>query len=287
MTPLLAGLPLLITAALIGLIIGSFLNVVIHRLPEILHHQWRSEAAAILDRPPPSDPPPGLAYPGSRCPHCSQPINAWQNLPVIGFLLLKGRAHCCHEPISWRYPAVELLCGAWFAWCASAYSTDLMQAGLWATWGAVVLALAWIDWRTYLLPDDLTQPLLWGSLGASSMGWIPTLPADALLGAALGYGILALPAWLFERLTGKVGMAPGDFKFLAAVGAGLGWMSVIPVLLLACGVGIALALAQRWRGTPHDSVLGSGAIPFGPAIAAAAVITQIWPNWPMALQWLQ
>jgi leader peptidase (prepilin peptidase) / N-methyltransferase len=281
----LTGFPLLFIATVFGMVIGSFLNVVIHRLPAWLQHQWRAQAAELLDKPPETPSPPNLAYPASHCPLCLRPLLWWHNIPLISFLILRGRCHFCHAPIRWRYPIVELVCGLWFAWCAHHNANDLPQAMFWALWGAALLASALIDLETFLLPDALTQPLLWASLVAAALGVTPLAPIDALWGAVLGYAVLAIPAWLFERLTGKVGMAPGDFKLLAAVGAALGWPQVIPVLLLSCGLGIALALGMRWL-TPSAKRQGSetGAIPFGPAIATAALCTQIWPHWPLALQ---
>ena len=269
------------------MVIGSFLNVVIYRLPTWLHHQWRIDAAHVLGTPPETRHVPNLAFPGSHCPHCKHPLSWWQNLPLLSFVLLRGRCHHCKQPISWRYPAVELICGVWFAWCFHHYTGLWLQALFWALWGAGLLALAVIDARHFLLPDAITQPMLWSGLMVATWGLLPITSTDAIWGAALGYLVLWGPAWLFEKVTGKIGMAPGDFKLMAAVGAVLGWLYVIPILLLACLVGIALAFGGRYmsRPKPVESGLEAGAIPFGTAIAIAVSLTLVWPQWVHFLQW--
>ena len=287
MTLPLLGLVITAVAALFGVVIGSFLNVVIYRLPTWLHHQWQNDAAHILGTAPHAQPVPSLAYPASHCPHCKHPLRWWQNIPLLSFAVLRGRCHHCQHTISWRYPVVELICGLWFAWCFHHDAGLWPQALFWALWGAALLALAAIDARHFLLPDVITQPMLWAGLLAATLGVLPVEPTAAIWGAVLGYTVLWGPAWLFEKAMGKIGMAPGDFKLMAAVGAALGWVQVIPVLLLSCGVGIALAIIGRyWPSKPMEhSGLEAGAIPFGTAIAIAAAATLVWPQWIQVLQW--
>lgn len=211
--------------ALLGLVVGSFLNVLITRLPRMMEARWRAEAADILDQAPPEDSDAfNIAVPRSACPACGTPVRSIHNLPVISFIMLRGRCASCHARIAWHYPAIELaaalmavVVGLRFG--ASAY----MPLALLLSWG--LLTLAAIDWRTQLLPDSITLPLLWVGLIAS-IGWPLTsgvAPISAIIGAAAGYGVLWLVFQLFLLVTGKQGMGYGDFKLLAALGAWLGW----------------------------------------------------------------
>ncbi|MDR2215623.1 MAG: A24 family peptidase [Nevskiaceae bacterium] len=259
----------------LGLLVGSFLNVVIHRVPVMLERAWRRELASLDDdkgnaTPPPDEPRYDLIRPASACPGCRAPIRAWQNIPVLSYLMLKGRCANCKRPIGLRYPIIELLTAvmsavvAWklgFGWAAA--------AGLVFTW--MLIALAFIDIDTQLLPDSLTLPLLW--IGLACALWLPQvagarLPVDlrdALIGAIAGYLSLWLVYHLFRLVTGKEGMGFGDFKLLAALGAWLGWQMLLPVILGAAGVGavvglIAIVLRKRETGVP---------MAFGPYLAAA------------------
>ena len=174
------------TLGLLGLVIGSFLNVVIHRLPLMLERQWRRDSAEMLGQPLPEEGPPlNLIRPGSRCPHCERPVRWHENIPVLGWLLLRGRCAGCRQPISLRYPVIELLTGTLFALAAWRIGPQ-WPVLLWCAFLAVLVALAFIDWDTTLLPDDLTQPLLWGGLIVSALGWTVPLPS-ALWGAVAGY----------------------------------------------------------------------------------------------------
>jgi leader peptidase (prepilin peptidase)/N-methyltransferase len=289
--PLLAQVPaaFIVVALLVGLLVGSFLNVVIHRLPRMLERQWRADCAALGDTvtatvqvtatvvPPRYD----LIAPRSACPACNAPIAAWHNIPVLSWLLLRGRCASCGAPIAARYPLVELLSGlltALVAW-KFGYGLPALLAML-VTW--FLIAAAIIDLEHQLLPDSLTLPLLWGGLVASllplagSTASLPVDPRSALLGAAAGYLCLWAVYHLFRLATGKEGMGYGDFKLLAALGAWLGWQMLLPIVLASAAVGaltgIALiALRRHERGVP---------IPFGPFLAAAGWLALMWgPEW--------
>ena len=206
-----------IALALLGLVVGSFLNVVVHRLPLILERGWKRESADLLGVRVELSAEIGIARPRSRCPSCGHSIAWYENVPVLSWLWLRGRCSACGTAISARYPVVELLTGLLFA--ATAWRFDAQPVTLlWCAFVAVLVALAAIDWDTTLLPDNLTQPLLWAGLVASALGWTVPLAA-ALWGAVAGYLSLWSVYWLFKLTTGKEGMGFGDFKLLAALGA--------------------------------------------------------------------
>lgn len=260
-------------AFLFGLVIGSFLNVVIHRVPIMLEQAWRHEAHAILDLPQPAsadNQPYSLWAPGSQCPSCQRPIRAWENIPVLSFMLLKARCPGCGTRISWQYPLVELLTGLLFVAVIWHFGPGL--PGLTALLlTAFLIAAAGIDARTTLLPDSLTLPLLWLGLLVNSFGLFTDLHS-AVIGAIVGYMSLWLVYHGFKLLTGKEGMGYGDFKLLAALGAWLGWQALPAILLFAslvgAVVGIALILLRgRDRNIP---------IPFGPYLAAAGFLALLW-----------
>jgi leader peptidase (prepilin peptidase)/N-methyltransferase len=259
---------------LVGVLIGSFLNVVIHRLPVMLERQWRAECAALgASAPAAPSAPFNLVVPRSACPACSAPITAWQNIPVVSFLALRGRCAACRAPISVRYPLIEALTAVLSAAVAWKYGFGAPAlAALLLTW--FLIALAFIDIDTQLLPDDLTLPLLWlGLLMSVLITPVPhaAVPVDlrsSLLGAMAGYGALWAVFHLFRLATGKEGMGYGDFKLLAAIGAWLGWKILPLVVVLSSFVGaivgvLLIVLARRGRNVP---------IPFGPYLAAAGVI---------------
>jgi len=268
-----------ITSCLIlGLVVGSFLNVVIHRLPIMLQRQWREQCEELAAEGAPLGPHTttvsrarfDLVAPRSSCPSCGAPITAIQNIPILSYLVLKGRCAACGAPIGARYPLVEALTGVLSALIGWRFGFGWFTfAGLVLTW--FLTALAFIDIDHQLLPDDLTLPLLW--LGLAVSLWLPRggsfpTPVDvrsSLAGAIAGYLSLWAVYHLFRFLTGKEGMGYGDFKLLAALGAWLGWQLLLPTILLAAAVGavvgiVMLALKRRDRGTP---------IPFGPFLAAA------------------
>ncbi len=249
-------------AVLAGLVIGSFLNVVIHRLPRMLEQRWADEEARQAGRPSAPGPAYNLARPRSACPHCGHTLAAWENLPVLGWVLLRGRCSACRGRISARYPLIELATGAVFGWAAWRWGLT-PAAAAWAGFGATLLALAAIDWDTTLLPDDLTLPLLWAGLLASLLGWSGTALADAVWGAVAGYLSLWGVHQGFLRLTGREGMGYGDFKLFAALGAWLGWQALIPVILLASITGAGVGITMKFTGNLREG----GYVPFGPFLA--------------------
>ena len=259
-----------ITVGLVGLCVGSFLNVVIHRLPLMMQAQWKADCADLEGRPPPEAPPLNLVKPASRCPSCGTAIRAIHNVPVVSWLALRGRCAACRAPISARYPAVEVLAGAiglLFAW-RYGYSMQLV-AGLGFAWA--LLALTFIDLDTQLLPDDITLPLLWAGLLVNSFGTFIDLNA-AVLGAVGGYLVLWSVYWAFRLIARKEGMGYGDFKLLAAIGAWCGWQ-VLPFVILVSAVlgaiigSLALWLSKRGADTR---------IPFGPYLALAGIVGLLW-----------
>ena len=230
-------------AAWLGLLIGSFLNVVIHRLPLMLQAQWDAEFADA----PPSTSPFNLAVPRSHCPHCQHTLAWHENIPLLSFLLLRGRCAHCQAPIAWRYPAIELLTAVLFTGVAFEHGWGV-QALAWAGFAAALVALAGIDADTRLLPDAITQPLLWAGLLAASLGLTGTGLQEALWGAAAGYMFLWGVYWVFKVFTGKEGMGQGDFKLLAALGAWLGWPALSSLVLIASLSGVIGGLWLKWRG---------------------------------------
>jgi leader peptidase (prepilin peptidase)/N-methyltransferase len=271
----------------IGLVIGSFLNVVIYRLPVMLDLEWRQQAAALLQ--PAGDAVEGgqkpaapsaafnLVTPRSACPACHAQIKAWQNIPLISWLLLRGRCHACGARISVRYPLVELATGllsAWVAWHFGFGATTACALGI--TW--CLIALTGIDIDHQLLPDGITLPLMWaGLLAAVAIGPaagmpLPVSPADAIIGAAAGYLSLWLVFHVFRLMTGKEGMGYGDFKLYAALGAWLGWKVLPLVILLAAAAGALIGIAMiLLRGRDR-----SAPMPFGPYLAIAGWIAMLY-----------
>lgn len=286
---------LLACAAVLGLIIGSFVNVVIHRLPRMMEQQWAQDVASWLAEQEgersageaaggvagggPVLAPYNLARPRSHCPACGHALAWHDNIPLISFVLLRGCCRACGSPIGWRYPAVELVTAVLFAACAWRWGLGA-SALVWAAFAATLLALACIDADTQLLPDALTLPLLWGGLISAAAGWSQTALADALWGAVAGYTLLWLVQQGFGLVTGKQGIGQGDFKLLAALGAWLGWQALLPLLLLASFSGAVVGLGLRWSGR-----LGAGQpLAFGPYLAMAgaalmwlAPLHGLWP----------
>lgn len=262
------GYPL---AAGFGLLVGSFLNVVILRLPKRLEWQWKRDSLEVLGEPEIYDPPPpGIVVERSHCPHCKHPLSWYENIPVFSWIALRGRCRHCQAPISVQYPLVELLTMALVLCC-------VWQFGFgWKGFGAIIfscylVAASGIDLRTQLLPDQLTLPLMWLGLVAS-IDPLFINSKQALVGAIIGYLSLWSVWWLFKQLTGKEGMGHGDFKLLAAMGAWFGLAGILPTILLSSLVGaiigsIWLAAKGRDRATP---------IPFGPYLAIAGWISFIW-----------
>ncbi|WP_349742624.1 prepilin peptidase [Roseateles cavernae] len=290
---------------ILGLCIGSFLNVVVHRLPLMLERQWLGDAAAQLSDSPdlqrsglpkaPADklaaaaqdlalhldkqPRLGIATPRSRCPQCGHQLAWHENLPLIGWLRLGGRCSACKTPISARYPIIELLTGLLFAaigWRFGAQPVSLM----WCAFAACLLALAAIDWDTTLLPDSLNQPLLWAGLLAALLGWTIALD-QALIGALVGYLSLWSVYWLFKLTTGKEGMGYGDFKLLAALGAWLGWQMILPIVLGASVIGAIVGIAMKMSSSLREGRY----VPFGPFLAGGGLVV-LFAGSERVLGWL-
>ena len=225
-----------------GLLIGSFLNVVIYRLPKMMERQWAAECAEMTGQAPSTQEKFNLLVPRSRCQKCGHQIRWYENVPVLSYLFLRGRCSACATPISPRYPLVELVTGLLFAWCVWHWGWTLTAAA-WCVFAAVLVALTLIDWDTTLLPDDLTLPLLWLGLLAAASGITGVRLADAVWGAAAGYLSLWLVYWGFKLATGKEGMGFGDFKLFAALGAWFGWQALVPIILMPSVMAPALASA--------------------------------------------
>ncbi|MEW6165470.1 MAG: A24 family peptidase [Pseudomonadota bacterium] len=255
---------------LFGLLIGSFLNVVIHRLPLMMERDWRAQCAEFAGKEEPPAEPLSLVAPRSRCPQCGRQIRAVENIPILSYLLLKGRCPGCGKAISPRYPLVEAFSGLLFGYAAWRYGASAAAAGA-MLFAAAMIALTGIDFDKQLLPDDITLPLIWAGLLINLDGTYAPL-SSAVVGAVAGYLLLWTVYWLFKLATGKEGMGYGDFKLLAAIGAWLGWKMLPLVILLSslvgATVGIALiVLARHGRNVP---------IPFGPYLAAAGLIALFW-----------
>ena len=255
---------------LVGLAVGSFLNVVIHRLPKIMEREWQAECAAARGEAPPAGPRYDLVTPRSSCPACGHRITALENVPVLSYLWLRGRCSACRAAIGVRYPVVEALTAALTSYCAWHFGFGFAAFGaMLFVW--CMIALAFIDVDTQLLPDSITLPLLWAGLLLNLRGTFVDLQS-AVIGTVAGYLILWAVYWVFKLATGKEGMGFGDFKLLAAIGAWLGW-KMLPLVILASSlvgavVGIVLiVLARRGREVP---------IPFGPYLAGAGLIALFW-----------
>ena len=250
-------------AGIFGLLIGSFLNVVIHRLPKILEQQWAAEyahyAAEGAEASEAQAPAISLSHPRSACPNCGHAIRWYQNIPVLSYLALRGRCAGCAKRISLRYPLVELITAALFAFCAWRWGVTPTGAA-WCLFCAVIVALAAIDWDTTLLPDDLTLPLLWAGLLAAALQWTDVPLFSAVMGAAAGYLSLWSVYWGFKLATGKEGMGYGDFKLFAALGAWFGWQALVPIILMASVIGAIVGIAMKLASTLREGKY----VPFGP-----------------------
>ena len=255
-----------ITAVLLGLCVGSFLNVVIHRLPRMLEQQWRAECAELAGKEAEKPEPYNLVLPRSRCPACGHAITALENIPVASYLALRGRCSACKVRISPRYPVVETLTGLLSGYAAWRFGFSAAAAGaLLFSWA--MIALAFIDLDTFYLPDSITLLLLWTGLLFNVFGVFTDLHS-AVVGAAAGYIALWSVFWLYKLVTGKEGMGYGDFKLLAAIGAWLGWKMLPMVILLSSFAGAVIGIllivfARHQRSMP---------IPFGPYLAAAGIV---------------
>ena len=259
-------------ALLLGICVGSFLNVVIHRLPKMLERAWRAECAELAGQAAPAEVPYNLFVPRSGCPQCARPIRAWENVPVASWLALRGKCAGCGTRISLKYPVVELLAGIGAAYTTWRFGATLTALGatlfVWFT-----IALAFIDQETGLLPDDLTLPLVWvGLLVNLAHAFVPI--QDAVIGAVAGYLVLWLVYQAFKLLTGKEGMGYGDFKMNAAVGAFLGWKMLPLVILLSSLVGLLFGALQMFAARGRWD--GGFRFHFGPYLAIAGIVAMFW-----------
>ena len=275
---LLLSVPVL---ALLGLCVGSFLNVVVHRLPLMLERGWKLDSAEMLGVTLDDDASAAvtLSKPRSRCPSCGYAIAWHENIPVFSYLRLAGKCSACKTPISPRYPLIEVLTAALFGAVAWKFGAQPI-ALLWCGFVAVLVALAGIDWDTTLLPDNLTLPLLWAGLVAAALGW--TIPlAAALWGAVAGYLSLWTVYWLFKLVTGKEGMGFGDFKLLAALGAWLGANMILPIVLAASIIGAVVGIVMKLKASLREGRY----VPFGPFLAGAGLVVLLLGS-PRVLGWL-
>ena len=276
-------------AGLLGLMVGSFLNVVIHRLPLMMQAEWARECAEFAGQTATpaqtaqavETPVLSLSHPRSRCPHCGHPIAWHENIPVLSYLLLRGKCSSCGAGYGLRYLLVELFTGVLFYVCVLRWGGTL-TALAWCGLCAALLTLALIDWDTTLLPDDITLPLLWSGLIVAALQVNPGVSlADAFWGAVGGYLSLWLVYQAFKRVTGKEGMGYGDFKLFAALGAWFGWTALVPIILMASLVGAVVGLLLK----RFSQLREGGYLPFGPFLAGAGLLMMGWG--PAAvLRWL-
>ncbi len=256
---------------ILGLAVGSFLNVVIYRLPLMMQNRWKAECCELLEQPQSPSPTFNLLKPDSHCPHCQTPIKPWHNIPLVSWALLGGKCAKCRQPISPRYPSIELASGILSGIIALTFGPGLLTAGLLLlTWALISLTMIDIDHQ--LLPDNITLPLLWLGLLVNAQNFGLTDLRSAVIGAAAGYLVLWGVYWLFKIVTGKEGMGYGDFKLLAALGAWMGWQQLPLIIILSSFVGAAIGIAGiliqgRDKNIP---------IPFGPYLAIAGWIALIW-----------
>ena len=268
-----------VVCGVLGLAIGSFLNVVIHRLPKMMERDWQAQCAELQGTNPPESEKIGLATPRSRCPSCGHAITALENIPVLSWLFLRGRCSACKSRISARYPIVELVTALATAWCAYRFGPGIAAFGAMIfVWS--ILAMSLIDFDTQYLPDSITLPLLWLGLLLNLNGSFTDI-RSAVIGAVAGYLSLWSVYWLFKLATGKEGMGFGDFKLLAAIGAWMGWIMLPIVILLSSMVGAVIGIAlivvtKRGKDVP---------MPFGPYLGAAGVIALFWGPYLNNLLW--
>lgn len=268
----------------LGLLIGSFLNVVIHRLPKMMERQWAAELDAMAAPDvadgvnelstaliSPKEAPFNLMTPRSRCPACGHMIQWYENVPVLSYLFLRGRCSACEVRISVRYPLIEIATGALFFFCLHRWGFTPTGV-IWCGFSAAMVALAFIDWDTTLLPDDITLPLLWAGLLSSAMQWIEVPLHASVLGAAAGYMSLWLVYWGFKLATGKEGMGYGDFKLFAALGAWFGWQALVPIILMSSIIGAIIGMAMKIFSNLREG----GYIPFGPFLVGAGFTAMVF-----------
>ena len=264
-------------ALVFGLCVGSFLNVVIYRLPRMMEAEWRAECAALQGQEPPVTEVFNLVTPRSRCPSCSAPIPGWHNIPLVSYAVLRGRCSTCKAPISAKYPAVELIAGVGAAYAAARFGPTLAAVGA-ALFVWFVIALSFIDQETGLLPDDLTLPLVWIGLLLNVFNVFAPL-RDAVIGAAAGYLFLWLINAAFKAIRGMDGMGHGDFKLYAAVGAFVGWKMLFAVIFISAFIGLIFGGAQMAAARRGWNPLFR--FHFGPYIALAGLVMLFWGSAPL------
>jgi len=255
---------------ILGLLIGSFLNVVIYRVPIMLEAQWKAECADLQGQQLPLTSTFNLLVPRSRCQKCLHQLSWFENIPVVSYLFLRGQCSHCQTPISLRYPTIELCTGALFLFCGWHWGATA-NGLVWCGFSAALLALAMIDWDTTLLPDDITLPLLWVGLISATLKVTDLGLADAMWGAVGGYVSLWLVYWTFKLVTGKEGMGQGDFKLFAALGAWFGWQALIPIILMSSVIGAVVGIIMKFS----IGLRQGGYIPFGPFLAGAGLTAMV------------
>ncbi|HWI81618.1 A24 family peptidase [Ramlibacter sp.] len=267
------GSPLIdaVAAGVLGLLVGSFLNVVIYRLPKMLERQWADECAQLQGSVAPAAEPFNLMRPRSRCRQCGHALRWYENVPVISWLALRGKCSSCGAAIGLRYPVVELATALLFFFAVWHWGATAAGAA-WCGFAAAIVALAMIDWDTTLLPDDITLPLLWAGLIGAALGWTGVGLAQALWGAVAGYLSLWSVYQAFKLLTGKEGMGYGDFKLFAALGAWFGWQALIPIILMASVIGAVVGIAMKISAGLREG----GYVPFGPFLAGAGLTAMLF-----------
>ncbi|NQW92505.1 MAG: prepilin peptidase [Polaromonas sp.] len=264
---------LIALAGFLGLLLGSFLNVVIYRLPKMMEQQWTAECAELSGKAvEPAAEKLSFVSPRSRCSNCGNMIAWYENIPLISYVFLRGKCSVCGAPFGIRYPVIELTSGLLFAFCAWRWGNTIATLA-WCGFSAALLALAVIDWDTTLLPDDITLPLLWAGLIFAALRFNPAvnLP-DALWGAVAGYVSLWLVYWAFKRVTGKEGMGYGDFKLFAALGAWFGWSALVPIILMASVIGAVVGIGMKFSSGLREG----GYVPFGPFLAGSGFTAMVF-----------
>ena len=256
-----------LVAGVLGLLLGSFLNVVIYRLPKMMEYQWEQECAELSGQPldNPLAEKFNLMTPRSRCSQCGHVLRWYENIPVLSYIFLLGKCSTCGAGYGLRYPMIEALTSGLFAFCVWRWGWSL-TAVAWCGFSAALLALALIDWDTTLLPDDITLPLLWAGLIVSALQWNPSVNlSTSVWGAIAGYLSLWTVYWAFKLVTGKEGMGYGDFKLFAALGAWFGWPALVPIILMASVIGAIIGIALKFTSGLREG----GYVPFGPFLAGA------------------
>ena len=266
---MLDGLPqeaLIALAGFLGLLIGSFFNVVIYRMPKMMEQQWAAECAELTGQSiEPSAEKLSLTSPRSRCSSCGHMIAWYENIPLLSYVFLRGKCSVCGTPFGIRYPIVELSCALLFAFCAWRWGNTPATLA-WCGFSAALLGLAVIDWDTTLLPDDITLPLMWAGLILAAVQLNPAVNLHAAVwGAVGGYLSLWLVYWAFKLVTGKEGMGYGDFKLFAALGAWFGWSALVPIILMASVIGAVVGIGMKFSSGLREG----GYVPFGPFLAGA------------------